>query len=69
VIRHGPTAAALRERHAAVSRTGEDVARLRRLLADASASRASVPFDRWQQFAASTVTTDQILAALPTLAF
>jgi hypothetical protein len=59
----------LRERHAAVSQPGDDARRLRRILTEASRSPASLPLERWRQFAASTVTGDQILAALPAPGF
>jgi hypothetical protein len=65
----GDVRSVLRARHAAVSHTGEDLTRLRRLLAEVSRPGAGPPLDRWQQFAASTVTPEQMLAALPASAF
>jgi hypothetical protein len=65
----GDVRAVLRHRHSAANASGEDLARLRRLLTSACGAEASLPFERWQQFAAATVTKDQILAALPPSTF
>jgi hypothetical protein len=58
-------AATLRHLHTTAVRARGDLERLQALMTLAAADPATVPVARWQQFAASTLTADEIVAALP----